>query len=107
MSVRSSYIQASKRCLDVAVGIGEPRTKQRCQAAPQDTVSPAYEPHVCPPASRTRLLIIKEEGGDCDSSATSWKNQQSRRGRRLNFFFLMIRRPPRSTLFPYTTRTSP
>src|SRR5687768_17929377 len=23
--------------------------------------------------------------------------------KRLNFFFLMIRRPPRSTLFPYTT----
>src|SRR2546425_9532531 len=25
------------------------------------------------------------------------------RGLRLSFFFLMIRRPPRSTLFPYTT----
>src|SRR2546430_13062039 len=27
----------------------------------------------------------------------------SRRGRHRFFFFLMIRRPPRSTLFPYTT----
>src|SRR2546430_16476794 len=26
-----------------------------------------------------------------------------RAGRQLSFFFLMIRRPPRSTLFPYTT----
>src|SRR5688572_32782373 len=25
------------------------------------------------------------------------------RSRRISFFFLMIRRPPRSTLFPYTT----
>src|SRR5256714_14360106 len=28
---------------------------------------------------------------------------KNNRTRRLNFFFLMIRRPPRSTLFPYTT----
>src|SRR2546422_2131428 len=27
----------------------------------------------------------------------------SRTGRPIRFFFLMIRRPPRSTLFPYTT----
>src|SRR6266536_2090315 len=33
-----------------------------------------------------------------------WQRLASSQGRlRLFFFFLMIRRPPRSTLFPYTT----
>src|SRR2546426_11505281 len=36
----------------------------------------------------------------CVSAASSEGNRQIRHG---VFFFLMIRRPPRSTLFPYTT----
>src|SRR3989449_8517176 len=31
------------------------------------------------------------------------RNSINKNGRIYNFFFLMIRRPPRSTLFPYTT----
>src|SRR5260221_14648218 len=34
---------------------------------------------------------------------TALRGLQARPGRRASFFFLMIRRPPRSTLFPYTT----
>src|SRR2546426_10160903 len=34
---------------------------------------------------------------------TSIKREQQRHLVLLTFFFLMIRRPPRSTLFPYTT----
>src|SRR2546429_4610062 len=37
------------------------------------------------------ILLTSERGGSCSSLQT------------ITFFFLMIRRPPRSTLFPYTT----
>src|ERR1039457_6488542 len=38
-------------------------------------------------------------------AATYWvlSRMSGQRPRNLRFFFLMIRRPPRSTLFPYTT----
>src|SRR6266536_3422156 len=38
-----------------------------------------------------------------DPSYSSWGVAWSPDGREIWFFFLMIRRPPRSTLFPYTT----
>src|SRR2546422_6483974 len=34
---------------------------------------------------------------------TTWRSTASANGVHLEVFFLMIRRPPRSTLFPYTT----
>src|SRR5256885_8895924 len=45
-------------------------------------------------------------GGWIADARVSFLLRQLRAGRReafLHFFFLMIRRPPRSTLFPYTT----
>src|ERR1039457_816891 len=35
--------------------------------------------------------------------ASAWKKLEAARAPRFGVFFLMIRRPPRSTLFPYTT----
>ena len=42
---------------------------------------------------RTRRVLLEEYGGVCGGGSMVWSW----------FFFLMIRRPPRSTLFPYTT----
>src|SRR5258708_5745976 len=55
-----------------------------------------------------RLLLEKKNhlAGDGRASAepqTPLPTRVGGRSRRLVFFFLMIRRPPRSTLFPYTT----
>src|SRR5215475_5157954 len=51
-----------------------------------------------------RLLLEKKKTG-----LTNWSNQRTKMPHASNrfFFFLMIRRPPRSTLFPYTTLFRP
>src|SRR2546430_8087013 len=43
--------------------------------------------------------MLRSSPGVCAFSACQW----TRSSRHCFFFFLMIRRPPRSTLFPYTT----
>src|ERR1039458_1762953 len=58
---------------------------------------------VCPPVLTPTLLpraCVQSDGGrgDVHSSAARRSSDLT-----VLFFFLMIRRPPRSTLFPYTT----
>src|SRR6476661_694491 len=49
-------------------------------------------------------VIVSVEATGCrDNQAAFFSRCHGRRLSLLLFFFLMIRRPPRSTLFPYTT----
>src|SRR2546430_16226961 len=46
-------------------------------------------------------MVLSRYSVEMHSSSFIWENCKTLRGS--EFFFLMIRRPPRSTLFPYTT----
>src|SRR2546428_14017697 len=48
-------------------------------------------------------MIVSSVVTVCDESTNSLCSRTYTGGITLVFFFLMIRRPPRSTLFPYTT----
>src|ERR1022692_2686075 len=56
-------------------------------------------------AGRTQWRgYIQERGASADQQHRSWRGLGKHVvGLIVYFFFLMIRRPPRSTLFPYTT----
>src|SRR6266571_2132194 len=54
---------------------------------------------VLTPSVRMRVPLVE---GDAEVRLDAW-SRQARVTRGASFFFLMIRRPQRSTLFPYTT----
>src|ERR1039457_701422 len=65
-----------------------------------------------PPGLETSSRAMRDETGQLSAAiarcrhATTWRRFGDYYGGRVFFvslFFLMIRRPPRSTLFPYTT----
>src|SRR6185312_13154329 len=104
-------------------------SRRRCAAAPADASGTAASPDTscrsaCRPRSEEhtselqsrsdfvcRLLLEKKKGGVvvqltgikvfmCGSTTVPTRTALRKQ---ILFFFLMIRRPPRSTLFPYTT----
>src|SRR6266850_4740687 len=92
-TTRSPYIQPQ---MYVCEGSGIDLRGRRGHAGPRSAVVLFAAPKGIRPTN-TVLMVIAAP------ATLRNANQAERRGPGVQFFFLMVRRPPRSTLFPYTT----
>src|SRR6266850_7251126 len=63
-----------------------------------------------PSSARKKKLLVTAQGRPADHQhelRAAAKSLKEKENATFTFFFLMIRRPPRSTLFPYTTLFRP